>query len=370
MLKKLKVKNFRNFEDWFILDLSTKKNYEFNQHLIHNGMIEHSILFGLNGSGKTNLGLAIVDLLSHLKIDDLTIPITLSENYLNANSSSNIAEFSYTFQFDNDTVIYNYGKTERDSVVYEELLINNEIVVSLDRRKEGLAHFTLEGTENLKSDLSKIKISAVKYLRSNSALEENKTNAIFDKFLAFVDGMIFFRTLAKSEFYGTKLETKRLSSEIIKRNKVLDFETFLNTAGVDCVLEVTESLSDEEKYIEVKFKNKSMEFSKVASTGTLSLGYFFYWWMRMEAKEFTFAYIDEFDAYYHFDLARIIVEMLNKTECQTILTSHNITLMSNDLMRPDCYFHLDKTGQKPLSDLISKELRKAHNLEKIYKSLI
>ena len=50
------------------------------------------------------------------------------------------------------------------------------------------------------------------------------------------------------------------------------------------------------------------------------------------------------------------------------MTTHNTGVMSNDLLRPDCYFILDKTI-KPITALTGKELRKAHNLEKIYKGM-
>lgn len=45
----------------------------------------------------------------------------------------------------------------------------------------------------------------------------------------------------------------------------------------------------------------------------------------------------------------------------------NTDLMSNDLLRPDCYFLLHDNKITTLSKLTDKEIRKAHNLQKMYK---
>ena len=42
--------------------------------------------------------------------------------------------------------------------------------------------------------------------------------------------------------------------------------------------------------------------------------------------------------------------------------------MSNDLLRPDGYFLLENNSIKAIADLTDKELRQAHNLQKMYKA--
>ena len=54
--------------------------------------------------------------------------------------------------------------------------------------------------------------------------------------------------------------------------------------------------------------------------------------------------------------------------CQAILTTHNTSIMTNDLLRPDCYFFMSETDIKPMYRLTDTELRKAHNIEKMYKA--
>ena len=82
----------------------------------------------------------------------------------------------------------------------------------------------------------------------------------------------------------------------------------------------------------------------------------------------SFVFIDEFDAFYHFRLSPEVCRRLFSLECQVFTSSHNTHLMTNDLLRPDCNFILDKNKILPLSRLTEKELREAHNMEKIYKS--
>lgn len=77
-----------------------------------------------------------------------------------------------------------------------------------------------------------------------------------------------------------------------------------------------------------------------------------------------------FDAYYHFALARKIVEQLKKyTDMQVIFTTHNTALLGNDILRPDCYFILDKGKLRSYIDSTGgREIREGHNLEKIYRN--
>lgn len=89
-------------------------------------------------------------------------------------------------------------------------------------------------------------------------------------------------------------------------------------------------------------------------------------------KEASFVFMDEFDAFYHFELFELSESVQNRVNeidgVQIFTTTHNTDLMSNELLRPDCYFILKGNNIKALSDLTEKELRQAHNLQKMYKA--
>lgn len=57
-------------------------------------------------------------------------------------------------------------------------------------------------------------------------------------------------------------------------------------------------------------------------------------------------------------------------ESTIVLHTHNTALISNDYLRPDCYFVWDSETEKavPFHRLTNKELRYAHNLEKMYRA--
>lgn len=368
MLHKFSVKNFRNFSDWLAFDLSSQQ-YEFNENAVRDGSILHGMIYGPNGGGKSNLGLAMVDPILHL-IDSPSVLSSLDNNYLNGGPGVELAEFAFEFRIDKVDVVYCYGKKSRMQMVYENLTINGNQVLYIDRRISPHASIQLQGAESLKTDVGNSEISLLKYVRNNAILDETPINQVLAKLFDFIEGMVFFRSLDSNrtgEYVGKNIGVKRLSQSIIDSGSLKDFEEFLNDAGIACSLIVDVSGNGVES-IYFDYGNSKLEFGLAASTGTLSLGIFYFWWLRFQNQDITFAYIDEFDAFYHHALASNIVNKVAHSNCQTIMTTHNTGVMSNDLLRPDCYFILDKTI-KPITALTGKELRKAHNLEKIYKGM-
>lgn len=370
MLRKFSVRNFRNFKDWLCFDL-TSQQYEFNETAVSEGIVRHAMIYGPNGGGKSNLGLAMVDPVLHL-VDSPSYFPSLNNNYLNGSSISTIAEFIFEFRIDDTEIVYKYGKETWDKLVYEHLSINKMDVLSVDRRQSTLASINLSGAGSLKNDVGDSGISLLKYVKSNAILDDTTINSTFLKLLAFIEGMVFFRSLHatnKGEYVGRDIGVKQLSQSIIESESIEDFERFLNDAGIECslVVDINPNASGN-KSIYFDFGEIKLEFGSVASTGTISLGIFYFWWLRLNKGDVKFAYIDEFDAFYHHALASTIVEKITTSQAQTIMTTHNTGVMSNDLLRPDCYFVLDKKIS-PLTALTDKELRKAHNLEKIYKGL-
>ena len=66
MLAEFRVRNYKNFRDELKFSLEQNKNYEFNQDAVYNGIIKDSVVVGYNASGKTNLGLAVMDIIVQL----------------------------------------------------------------------------------------------------------------------------------------------------------------------------------------------------------------------------------------------------------------------------------------------------------------
>lgn len=365
MLTKFEVSNFKCFDKVLRFDLSDPKSYAFNPGCIKNGNINCAMVYGYNGSGKSNLGWAIFDIIEHLTDRNrLERPY---QHYTNAANPSKEVNFKYEFLIGGKTVIYEYCKTDYKTLVSEILWIDGRQVIKFDRRggNENL-EVALDGAGGLNTLIKDPQLSAVKYVRNNSSLEENEVNETFVGFFSFVDRMLFFRSLEDRTYIGLDRHQGSLSSYIINNNKVDDFQKFLNEAKVKCKLAVVDVM--DEKKLAFDFGDKKILFSEIMSTGTSALMLFYCWYQHILSSEVSFVFIDEFDAFYHHELSRLVIQKLKESGVQFVVTTHNISIMSNDLMRPDCLFLINGTKMLPLSKCTDRELREAHNIEKIYKS--
>ncbi|HCR2974975.1 TPA: AAA family ATPase [Serratia marcescens] len=366
MLQKFEVSGFRGFENNFVLDLTQKRNYEFNDEAINNGVVKTSVIYGKNGSGKSNLTHAIFDLISQLS-EESKLPSFFARNYLNARNSKGFASFKYHFKFGKDYVTYFYDKKTARSILREGLDINGENYVYLDRDKNKIADIKIPGTESLNKDFSGVddNVSVISYINNNSIFPEGNVTNLFKKFISYVKGMLFFRSLLEgNSFIGVEASGKSICQDIVEHDNIQEFENFLNSNGIKCKLKEIETTSG--KSIGFDFGDSVIPFTEVASTGTKSLGLFFFWMQRMD--QVSLICIDEFDAFYHHELSQSLVTILRDLNAQVILTTHNTSVMSNDILRPDCYFIMDEQAVSSLNNLTDKEIRVAHNLEKIYKA--
>lgn len=362
MLKKFSVENFKGFQGKYVLDLSNPGNYAFNQECIKNGIVSKAAIYGINGIGKSNLGLAIFDIVNQLT--DKIREMDKYANYINLDGSKPYVYFEYEFQFDEDTLVYKYSKVNAVSLVEESLSINGKEMLYYDyRAKKGSSIFAGSEVLNLQSDSAN---SRVKYVMGTAVLtDNNKENLVLNRFKTFVDKMLLFYSLRKNGFIGFKQSGELLERVIIEANKLKEFENFLNSQGLH--VHLTSIESPEGKKIYFQHKNGLMHYFSECSTGMESLILLYSWLIKLE--QCSFVYIDEFDAFYHYELAEAIIKKLKKFKnTQIIVTTHNTDLMNNDLMRPDCYFILTDEKIDSLNHLTEKDLRLAHNLQKLFKS--
>lgn len=363
MLKKFSVENFKGFKDKITLDIGTPSNYSFNSEIIENGCITKGIIYGINSCGKSNLGLAIFDIITHLTEKQKLLGSY--DFYLNMSGRKSFAEFEFTFVFDGHEVVYKYSKMDVNSLKNESLSIDGKEVIFFDfLTRDGFT--LLEGSDTLNASIrNESPISRVKYVNSNSILSDNVQNQVFKKFIDFVERMLLFYSLDSRGYEGFMNGSESIAEGIVNSGKVKDFQEFLKENDIDYELYGCEV--DGRKAIYCHFDNKDADFFKIASTGTRSLALFYYWYIRMEKASFVF--IDEFDAFYHYELSESVQKRLRRiTGVQVFTTTHNTDLMSNDLLRPDCYFLLENNSIKAISELTEKELRQAHNLQKMYKA--
>ena len=361
MLEKFSVKGFKNFETILTLDFSDVHNYEFNECAVENNIVKDAVVYGPNSSGKSNLGYAIFDII--ILLTDKMRNISKYMPYVNLYAETNMVEFNYLFKFSNNKLEYRCVKTAPEILLAESIKINGNEVISWTA-EDGVVELSLPGAENLNLSLYDGKISFAKYVYRNTSLDKNnETVKVFYSFFDFIDRMLLFKSLHQNEYIGFTNGSGSIAERIISNGKLDEFQSFLKKYGIDYQLKA----SADKQNILCVFPKGEYDFFKIASTGTASLALYFFWVSNIEQVSLLF--IDEYDAFYHFDISKMIVNTLKKyPHIQCILTTHNTDLLSNDILRPDCYFILNQGEIKSLPNCTNKELRLVHTLQKLYKA--
>ena len=364
MLRRFAVENFRNFKNRTEVDFTAVHNYTFSSHCVKNGILNKAILLGKNGSGKTNLGFALFDIVMTLTDSTINLRQTDPGAYLNGDSTSKEAAFEYEFQQGEHILKYAYRKIDPRTIVYEELSVDGAMVYRREGDKsdyEGLARY---GADRLRMNVSNGPLAILRYVYANT-VQSNDSPISF--IMDFVSHMLYFKTdMGGNTFIGYG-KGESIFDYIVNNGLTDDFRRTLNdVAGIDSNLDVAR-LSDSVGIVVQKFKNKQIRFETIASSGTIAFALFYYWYKHM--ADVTFLYMDEFDAFYHYEMSERIVRLVSEMGgFQTVFTTHNISLLRNDLLRPDCCLVLDSGVVRSFSDSTDRELRQGHNLEKLYRN--
>lgn len=368
MLKRFSVKNFKAFEDKVTLDLSSIGNYEFNKECISNDVCKTALLYGKNASGKSSLCFALFDIVEVLT--DKYFCHECYRPYKHLLYQDEATEFEYEFKFDNNEVIYKYSKSDQSSLISEELIINQKQIFSY--KKDLVAQdiaVNLEGAETLKVSPDKLNISLCRFIKNNALLKNNLENSIFQKFFEFVENMLMIWSFDQSCFIGYKNSPKdNLVKKIIENRNFEKLQQFFLEAGfTDKLTYKKNSLGEYNLFIQ--YDDKCLDFNDAASNGMKALLLIYYYLENKlnQDKRPSFVCIDNFDAFFSFELSYFIVNQLKDCNTQALLTTYNTCNISNDLLRPDCYFLCSKNKIVDANNATDKELRRGHNLEKLYR---
>ena len=361
MIKSFSVENFRGFKDKVVLDLSKVHDYDFNKSLIVNNVINKALIYGPNSSGKSNLGFALMDIASHLTDNEvnnsLAFHLKFPKNY--ESSKSEIC-FEYVFCFNGKDVTYKYSKNENLSLLKEEIIINGKTVFFYDYITSAYTN-DIEDIKTINLNNRIENISVLKFIRNNtlSFSDDNPVKLIVD----FANQMLWFRSLRINEFIGTNTTAEDIAQFIIRNNFIDDFNAFLKKYSVNEIAVAENTSSGLRLY--TKKGSKPLPFFEVCSTGTVSLTLLYYW-KKKKFDNIQFLFIDEFDAFYHTKISKMILNEINSLNgFQSILTTHNAYLADNSIMRPDCYLLLKDNVVKSFADRTIKTIREGNNISKM-----
>ncbi len=168
----------------------------------------------------------------------------------------------------------------------------------------------LKGAETLYLDNWDGSISLAKYVYANTVLDkEDKNCQIFLEFISFVNQMVWISSTEGLGSIGSDLAGGNQFEIICNlENGVEKLEPFLREAGLNFKLVARDK--GEGKTVYCQIGNREVPF-----------------------------FINEFDAFYHTDLSVVVInKLLAEEHIQVVFTSHNTDIISNELLRPDCYF--------------------------------
>lgn len=361
MLKKITIKNFKCFKN-LTFDL-TAAEYSFNSDLVRGGIVNKALVYGRNGTGKTSLGVAIFDIVQHLT-DRMGLPVLYTAYYRNLNYSNTVVSFQYTFCFDGQDLIYSYEKSASQTLLKEKLELKDELLVDYNYKPGGKQYVSPDFAGNLDIHLPDNRLSILKYIYKNTP---TNPSSILTKLMVFCENMLWFRCLSEGNAYcGLTNGSLTLEQMLFDNGKLPEFVSFLKDNGLNYDLGFEDEGGAHILYAYFNKRKNKARFAAISSSGTRSLWLLFDWIM-MGKDRLSLLFIDEFDAYYHYETAENVVKLLNnRYHFQSILTTHNTYLMQNDLTRPDCCFLLNGKTIKNLKNSTDRELREAHNLEKLY----
>ena len=370
MLTRFEVQNYKNFKDKIVIDFKSLGEYKFNSDCLYNKVISKLMIYGRNASGKTNLGSALLD------ASDFYIYRRRDQTFTNADTKNEFAKFKYCFEFGEDIVEYIYEKDENSTFTKEGLYINNNKIYFIDYIKEELIvgdlasvsaetlvveRFNDTLSDYLDDDIGRgRKPSFLRWMAANSAL---KNDSVIISIVNYLDKMQLI-TVGSLASNPRIMQTHMF--EVYGDEFVRDLEMFFNQMGIECKL-ILKTLPEGEKKLYFNY-SKPVPFFENASSGTIAL-FNLYRRIILPAREASLIYLDEFDAFYHYELSENILKYLknNYPKTQIIITTHNTNLMTNRLSRPDCLFILSLDGKlTSLNNATERELREGHNLEKLY----
>lgn len=361
MLAKFSVTNYMGFAKKITWDLSKPRAYNFNSHLIKDGIVKNGIIYGDNGSGKTSLGKALFDIVSLAGSGSSTdYSASIYQGAVNEPM-----DFEYFFKFEGDNVFYSYSKGSRGQLVKEALFCNDTCVFQKDEKDLYISEeFAVDPAMKKQLLESVNSVSIVKFIRSSYPLAQ--THCI-EKLMDFVGAMLWFRCLDERNFIGIDSSWVNIEEYIIKHNYIHEFEKFLLAESKQS-FDFSPTTQDH-KILYCKIDSNIVPFISVRSTGTTSLELLFYWICRMKESDIRLVFIDKFDAFYHFELSINVCNTLFREGFQVFMTSHNTMLLGNDFLRPDCGFYIRNGKIDALCDCTERgELRQGHNIEKMYRA--
>ena len=384
MLIQFNFKNFKSFRDDVSLDLSATKITEHEEHIVeiaNDKLLRVAAIYGANASGKSNVYNAFEYMtyyvLESFKFGDedgrrrkkeedyqKVIPFLFDENSRNQETTF---EVFYVDNAEQTGKIYQYGFSLKDSEVVEEWLYSKAKTArntyrTIFYRKSGeeleMNGFGKNHVENIKSALNKESL----IVSLGAKLRIAKLKKVRDWFLE--NEVVNFGDPAENYFRSRMLPQGFVTSKDIQKNVVEYFSSFDESIQDFSVEEIPQEDGKEtEKNYQIDTFHKMADSDKTVSislsqesNGTLKM-FALYPSLKEVLEHGAVLFVDELNARLHPLLVRNIIltflsPEINTKNAQLIFTTHDVWQFSNELLRRDEIWMVDKK-QDGASDLYS-----------------
>ena len=366
------------------MDLSATKITEHEEHIVeiaNDKLLRVAAIYGANASGKSNVYNAFEYMtyyvLESFKFGDedgrrrkkeedyqKVIPFLFDENSRNQETTF---EVFYVDNAEQTGKIYQYGFSLKDSEVVEEWLYSKAKTArntyrTIFYRKSGeeleMNGFGKNHVENIKSALNKESL----IVSLGAKLRIAKLKKVRDWFLE--NEVVNFGDPAENYFRSRMLPQGFVTSKDIQKNVVEYFSSFDESIQDFSVEEIPQEDGKEtEKNYQIDTFHKMADSDKTVSislsqesNGTLKM-FALYPSLKEVLEHGAVLFVDELNARLHPLLVRNIIltflsPEINTKNAQLIFTTHDVWQFSNELLRRDEIWMVDKK-QDGASDLYS-----------------
>ena len=147
---------------------------------------------------------------------------------------------------------------------------------------------------------------------------------------------------------------------IIQNDMVDDLNRFLaDICDSDTVLAVRDG------HLVIVRDKGNVPFDTGASRGIMIMCRMYTWLRRCKNRE-ALIFFDDFDDMFDYRTAEKAIRcIISQIKAQCLFVTHNTGLASNEFLRPDCCFLMNKGNLSSFSSLTDKDIRRGHNLEKM-----
>ena len=381
MLIEFKFKNFRSFKEETSLPMTSVKSFQ--EHQEHNlistdngfDLLKSAAIYGMNGSGKTNLILAMMEMDSmvHNSFSDSLKKGEAKpsfENTFRLSTETENANTLYEVSFLINDEIYRYGFEVNDQIVMKEWLYKK-----VEREK----NLFLREENSFKINKSSFE-EGMKYK------DDVNPNVLFISHLAQ-----FNQKIARTVFnwFGNLYTVSGLfdtDHETVTKRLIQKDENFKKWSSLVLnFLEITSIEAGELKGELVTYHNKydannllidSVPFGVTndESAGTRKLIYLL-GPIYVALKHGQILFIDEFDSKLHTNLSKGLIKLIHKfniNNAQIIFNGQDVNLLDKNLLRRDQIWFVDKDqfGVSELYSLSEFNSKTVRNTSAYYKKYL